>query len=481
MKIQRHLFFVVGFLFALQCPPAFAFSNSEKDMLTQFQKIRTSLQTSAGAAISCEVPQSEDCSFGNLCSKFDGKARDFYLYENEEGRQVPNFQMIAYTSAAEACLGKPFKSPLVSDPFVFPNQLTDATKAGTPAQLNKNYVRYEAQKERVGKIFNDAQERIVKLLTARRNSTNEVATNEMIARIQAVQFNFPKSNRELKDLAADGCEIPNAFYAPDAHTVTICPQIMNMPEAALFSIMSHELGHSIDPCQSAKPYSRNADKITAEKPFFSVYTYANQAKDFIFQPISAAQNPFKEVISCLQTEKSLGVVIPTMKETQERTRKNLESQLGATAEISPALAATFADQERSVRQQYETFKTCKELTGNGHMQEAFSDWVASQTLKQKISEIPDTAKAKQYAFESQTLYIGSRCQNLNQTAVSYLRPLIRAKCPDLLDKMESADQPNDGSESHPATNDRVNRIMMATPEIQKALGCHKSDGVGECQ
>ncbi|MNK97194.1 hypothetical protein D3C87_1175120 [compost metagenome] len=481
MRVQKFLSFVVGFSFTLQGLNAFATSASEKDILSQLEKIKTRLQTSAAASETCEVPTVEDCSFGNVCSKFDGKGRDFYLYQNEEGRQVPNFQMIAYTEATDACLGKANKAPLVKDPFVYPKQLTDPAKAGGSPQLNKNFVRYEGQKDRTGKIFKDAQDRIVKLLTSRRNSENAKSTDEMIARITAVEFNFPKSNQELSELAADGCEIPNAFYSPGTHKVTICPQMMNLPDAALFSVLSHELGHSIDPCQSVKPYTRSGDKISSENPFFSVYTYANQEKDYIFKGISPGQNPFKEVISCLQTQESIGVVIPTLKQAQEKARKDLEVQMGGKDFITPAMAATFADQERSISLQYESFKTCHELTGNGHMQEAFSDWIASQTLKQKISEIPETAKAQQYAFESQALYFGSRCKNLNETAVSYLRPLIRKKCPALLEKMESADQRNDGSESHPATPVRVNRIMLATPEIQKALGCHKDETLKECQ
>lgn len=481
MRAQKFLSFVVGFSFTLQGLNAFAASASDKDLLSQLEKIKTRLQTSAASSVACQVPQIEECSFGNICSKFDGKGRDFYLYENEEGRQIPNFQMIAYTAATDACLGKSNKDPLVKDPFVYPNQLTDPAKAGGSPQLNKNFVRYDAQKDRTKKIFNDAQERIVKLLTSRRNSENAQSTDEMIARITAVEFHFPKTNHELSELAADGCEIPNAFYSPSTHQVTICPQMLNLPDAALFSVISHELGHAIDPCQSVKPYSRSGGKISSENPFFSVVTYAIQDKNYIFKGISPAQNPFKEVISCLQKEKSIGVVIPTMQQTQDNARNNLATQMGGTEYITPAMAEAFNDQERNVRIQYESFKACHELTGNGHMQEAFSDWIASQTIKQKISEIPETAKAQQYAFESQALYIGSRCKNLNETAVSYLRPLVRTKCPALLDKMESADQRNDGSESHPATPARVNRIMLATPEIQKALGCHKDDSVSECQ
>lgn len=481
MRVQKFLSFVVGFSFTLQGLNTFAASASDKDILSQLEKIKTRLQTTAAASVSCAVPPVEDCSFGNVCSKFDGKARDFYLYQNEEGRQIPNFQMIAYTAATDACLGKANKAPLVKDPFVYPGQLTDPAKAGSSPQLNKNYLRYEAEEARTKKIFTDAQERIVKLLDSRRNSENAESTDEMIARVTAVKFNFPKSNQELSDLAANGCEIPNAFYAPGTHEVTICPQMLNLPDATLFSVLSHELGHSIDPCQSVKPYSRSGDQITSENPFFSVYTYANQRKNIIFKGIPPTQNPFKEVISCLQKENSIGVVIPTLKQAQEKARKSLEDQMGGKDFITPAMAATFADQERSINLQYESFKACHELTGNGHMQEAFSDWIASQTLKQKISEIPETAKAQQYAFESQAIYIGSSCKNLNETAVAYLRPLVRRKCPDLLDKMESADRRTDGSETHPATHARVNRIMMATPEIRKALGCHKDDGVTECQ
>jgi hypothetical protein len=47
--------------------------------------------------------------------------------------------------------------------------------------------------------------------------------------------------------------------------------------------------------------------------------------------------------------------------------------------------------------------------------------------------------------------------------------------------MESADLPKEEGKSHPATPARVNRIMFATPEMQKALGCKKDDSIVECR
>jgi hypothetical protein len=482
MKVQSFFCFVVGLALVLPSSTVFADSNYGKDVLAQLEQIKTRLKTSAGASVACDVPQLEECSFQKMCSKFDGKARDFYLYENDEGRKIPNFQMIAYTSSTEACLGKAYPQPLVTDPFVYTKQLTDPDVAGGGPQLNKNYLRYEAEGKRSEKIFNDAQERIVKLLGSRRTSENAEGTDEMITRIKAVKFNIPKSNYEISTLAADGCEIPNAFYSAGTHTVTICPQMMNLPDAAIFSIISHELGHSIDPCQSAKPYVQNGDKIAVENPFYSLYTPANQDSYFIFKAISAAKNPLKEVITCLQTKESLGVVIPSLKVAQDYRRESLLRQMGGTsAQMNPAMAQTFEEQDRSIRMQYETYKTCAELTGHGHMQEGFSDWIATQTLKQKLSEIQDTGKAQRYAFESQALYLGLRCQNLNETAVAYLRPLVKNKCPDLLASMDSADRSNDESKSHPATANRVNRIFFAVQEMQTALGCHKDENLKECQ
>lgn len=482
MKVQSFFFFLISFSFALPSGNSFANSKAEKDVLSQLEQIKTHLKTTAGFSEACDVPRVEECSFQKMCSTFDGKMRNFYLYENDEGRSIPNFQMIAYTGAAEACLGNAYPAPLATDPFVYPKQLTDPAIAGGGPQLNKNYLRYEAEGKRSEKIFNDVQERILNLLSSRRTSENAEGTDEMISRIKAVKFHLPKSNYEISALAADGCEIPNAFYSPGTHSVTVCPQMMNLPDAAIFSVISHELGHAIDPCQSAKPYTQNGDKIAAQNPFFSVYTPAKEDKYYVFQAISAAKNPLKSVISCLQTKESLGVVAPPLSAVQERNRTRLLKDMGGSiVQFTPAIAATFKEQDRGISVQYETYKHCHQLTGHGHMQEGFSDWIASQTLKQKLSEIQETAKAQQFAFESQALYMGLRCQNLNQTAVAYLRPIIRNKCPALVDMMESAELADDESKSHPATANRVNRIFFAVPEMQKALGCQKDDGLTECQ
>jgi hypothetical protein len=474
MKVQKLFSFVVGLSFVLQSSGAYAISAEEKDLLSRLEQVKERLKTSAGASAACEAPQAADCTLQSYCEKFDGKGRDFYLYQNEEGRQVPNFQMIAYTSSTDACLGKSNNNPLVKDPFVFPNQLTDAAVPGSPDQLNKNFLRYEAEQKRVQNIFTDAQERTVKVLTSRRTSENAEATDEMIKRIKAVELNFVKKNSELTELAKDGCDTPNAFYNPGTHQVTICPQMMNLPDAALFSVLSHEVGHSIDPCQATMNYTLNEKKISSDAPFSAAI-----GKVFIFKGIGENQNPFKDVVTCLQTEKSIAVAIPSLNESVKNAQQQLITGFGPNADYA-VIASELEHEAKRVRQLYNSHKACHETTGNGHMQEAFSDWIASQTLKQKVSEIQETAKAQQYAFESQSFYIGLTCANLNQTAVAYLRPLIRNKCPALLEKMESADRPTSEGKSHPATAARVNRIMLATPEMQKALGCQKDESVSEC-
>lgn len=458
----------------------FAVSAEDQSIISQLQKVREQLNTAAGKTAECQTPDMANCSFQDSCQQFAGKGKDFYLYQNAEGRQIHNNQLIANLEAAEACVGKSFPQTPVRDPFIYPQQMAE------PANLN----RYQQESKRVEQIFGDVQGRMVQLLRSRRTSQNAEAIDNMIARITTAKILTPKNGSKIADLAILGCDIPNAGYNPQTHEVVVCPQLMNLPDSALLSILAHELAHPIDPCQMSMPYSRDGGIISQDE--VDVMAPISPPQDAFFKGIKAATNPFKNVISCLQKPESMGVKIPSQNNIVAQLRSEAENAMGLKEEISEAnesgdsdvtdtLRAALEERVEGIHRNYEEFKQCFNMTGSGHATEAFADWMSSQVLKQKISEIPDSGKAKTYAAESQMFFMALSCQNLAQSATAAVRPMIQNKCPGLLKQMEAYEAASGQTDTHPDTARRVSRILYAPPEIQKALGCKKDPGLIECK
>jgi hypothetical protein len=471
----------ISLLFTAQ----FAFGADDQSLISQLQKVRDQLATAAGKSAECKTPEAANCNFQDYCQQFDGKGKDFYLYQNAEGRRVTNFHLMENLSAAETCLGKKFTQAPVQDPFAYPEQLIDPVKAGGPQKLLENYQRYLKEIKRTEKIFSDVQDRMVHLLESRRTKENSKAIDNMLARITTVTISTADAN-DLISPAAKGCDIPNAGYNPLEHKITVCPQLMNLPDATLFSILAHELTHPIDPCIMSMSYSKNGRVISLNDVDFR--TEEPTPQDPFFTAIKTTANPFKNTISCLQRSDSMGVQIPAMESVIasriEETKFTIATKEEVAAYQNPAdtdatdfLRAQLDKKVAGIRTHYPEFKQCYNLSGSGHMTEGFADWMASQILKQKISDIPDSGKAKTYAAESQMHLMAISCQNVAQSAAAVVRPLIKGKCSD-----EGMD--TNGvleTDTHPASSKRVSRIMYAPPEVQKALGCKKAADLIECK
>ncbi len=464
-----------------------------KETIEKIANVRKALKLSATTSKACETPSSPNCTFSGYCDKLADKAQSFYLYQDEQDHQVPNFQMLSYVQVAEACARKPFPQAAVNDPFVYPEQLASAEKAGSVEQKKKNLAKYNKELQRARGIFADVQIRITKILESRRTAGNSTEIDNMISRIKTAKFTGPKLGDGIYTLSAEGCESPNAFYDPGKHTVTVCPQFLNLPDAALFTTLSHELGHSIDPCSMVFSYSQGKKGLEMDYPdFMGGDGKKGKAK---IAAISVDKNPMSGILACLQTSSSLGVKIPTKEsmlsaidKEEDDLRKEVaaDSDSGAVGqeedgiprgELGDATMAGFDDSRKAIREHYDTYKNCSSFSSNGHMQEAWSDWVASQTLASKVSEISDSKKAKEYAFTSEAVFLSIGCQNIAQAALNKVKA-ANGQCSylDEVSKLMAGlnNEGKSGSDSHPPTDNRVNRLMFVKPEVQNALGCKAS-------
>lgn len=485
MKKSQFSPLLILFLLALGHPVhSQELSHAEtEEIVHKLEKVRTTLNQSMSTAGNCDAPQSPHCRFENYCEKLEGKAQDFYLYQDSLGHQIPNFSMMTYLIAAELCVESPFPLAPVSDPFAYPEQFLDEKSAGGKNQLQKNKSRLQAETQRVKTLFSEVQQKTIRFLQAKKNSGNSAEIENMISRIRAVRFRQPNMTKDFAALAEDGCESPNAYFDPKDQSITVCPQLMNMPDAAIFYMLTHEFGHSIDSCALAYNNTREGRVIPewmngapTKEPIMSV-------------AVPLAKNPFKSVLNCLQSQDSIGVKTATAKELldsidQDMNSVSMDNELRESSgeeNYTDTTEALFEDQKQNVRDHYEDFKHCSIFAKSEHMQEAFSDWLATQILAEKIATIPEATKAREFAFTSLSPFYALGCKNIQKDVLSKLETATGHRCEALTFLKNELHDDSLAEISHPKFSRRANKIVYAKPEIRKALGCQTKDNGKDCK
>lgn len=462
-------------------------------MVEKLRRIRELLKSSMDSSQDCVSPTPTKCSFADSCSAFDGKGQDFYLYRDQEGHQIPNFQMSVAVSYSESCLGKPFPQAAAEDPFVYPEQLVDEQKAGGAVQLKRNRERYSKELARTKGIFAEAKGRIIQLLESRRTRANRVQINNMIDRINQVHFGEMNVMDGSLTLASYGCELPNAYYKPDSQSLVVCPQLLNLPDATLLSTIAHEFGHAIDPCYATFAYSKNSrGDLSLEIPEFLGGGKSSKSADaFFMKPVLPEENPLKDIISCLQEPSSIGAKIPPLSHVlglidkyEDELRKEVTKNSGdsSSEDLGEDVLTLINERRGIVKNSYSRYGACQQLTENGYLQEAFADWISSEILAKKVSEIQDSVKARSFVFETQGFFLGAKCESIRQTVIQKIQTLADSRCSGLVQSLsKNADNPEDNNHTHPKTANRTDRIYFAKPEMLKALGCEQKSQIKECK
>lgn len=444
---------------------AWAEESSQADVneaLRKIENMKSLLKVSGSGGDHCVTPSSAACSFQSYCGKLGERAQEMYLYKDSQGKKVANFNYLNTLSSVENCIQKKFPEPLVQDPFLFPELLSEGDNNLSPADKKKMLALYKDELKRSEGLFAEAKTHIVKMLEGRRTKGNAKEIDQMIAQVRAVKMKSLPVPIEWEELAIQGCEAPNAYYSPGENTVTLCPQILNYPDGGLYSVIAHELGHSIDSC--------------------NVANHPEQGKE-----IYPDSNPLKGVLSCLQSPQSIGVKIPSKDDLEKRVKderdalieemKEMGEAEGGEENFTDGTEAMFADRLSEVNEFYESQKHCASFIGSGHMQEAFSDWVATQAVTARIKGMKESGKAKDFAFTAQSIFLGLDCENIRQVTMDRVKAAAGKTCAALEDYESYVQEAStdDTYSSHPEAHDRVNKIMMADPKMREALGC-KGDG-----
>lgn len=436
------------FLLAVLLIPPHLFAQSDSDYAALFknlQKLQSELKQSERSAAACEIPHVAECAFGDYCQKLRSQSQNFYLYKNADGKTVPNFFFIRLAKQVEGCLGQPMPETDSQDPFVNPLKLKTSSAA------------YQTELKRTQKIFADVKTRTVALLQSRKNANNAQEIDQEIKRVQAVQMKSLMFN-DQRELERE-CGLPNATYQPDSNSISICPQMLALPDATLLSLLSHEISHSVDPC--------------------------NAHKNIAGTSVAAKKNPFAQVLSCLSQSSSMGAKSSSQADLLSKINKEEKKLAKDLGPLSLEVKAAFEKKRQTVKDNFDSYQYCRNFSGSADMQEGFADWMSSKIVAGKIAEIKDVAKAKEYAYETQLFIAGSECDNVKVAAINRVAAAVEKECPQFTEYKQMLLHPEQYTDPdivpHPNSSRRVDKILFAPPEIQKALGCKGSSHTSVCE
>ena len=384
-------------------------------------------------------------------------------------------------------------SESVRDPFLNTQMLFDS-RLTAESEIEKNQNLYRKRAARTREIFAEAKAAVLEKLKAR-----GIATEALRARLGKVKLKLPEAFPD-----EESCGELNAYYDP-SHTVNICAPFLNMPEAALFQTIAHELTHSIDPCFAshaiyhfqikgdAKGLLQHRDRRNQEekgrrealarlgvKPFGSpqdsndgfvlgenensaaLYLTMNRA-DFknleegdltlekLFDGVPFAQHPLKSVMECLAKDSSTG-------------------------------ARLFNSKAKPSDTDFQKF--CGEEGGDSQISEALADWMAGEVIAHKLAAMPFSDKKRAWAFEASAFLSVVGCAELAGSEGSWeaqlkkaMKSIPGAECnwkPLALDK----DSP---AERHPGSLRRIDSTILNQPSVQAALGCAPFPGREVCR
>lgn len=255
--------------------------------------------------------------------------------------------------------------------------------------------------------------------------------------------------------------LPNAFYRFVDQGIRYCAGMndLSTSEFTLASVIAHEIGHSIDPCNIAlgpSDYAFKYKKIpeqntSKESVAPNPYDGSNNLPPLpqmgptgqMGQPVpqtqhyadsNQLQNPYNVLMTCLRSSASIAA--------QQEQQKNEKSRQSNT-------------QGRS-HNHGNTSKLKEEIPfcGQDQIGEATADWYAFEVLPEFIQKRHPNLTKEQYKIGYSNIFRSTDC---------------------------SDDAREDGNfAKHPITRDRIDKLLMAQPLVRKQIGCSEPSDYRHC-
>lgn len=197
----------------------------------------------------------------------EGKELDFDtivswpLTESDAKSQVVKRR--AVREALEKALG-PAGFMALKDAYALWPTVEKATQdANDPVQARLFNVTDERKKHVEGLLARTKQLLIAEIRQNRRDADLSPAERRAIQKIEVIKVT---PYDKLKSEAACAGPVSQAFFNPLDHSINVCPNFYNFPDATIVSVIGHEMGHVVDACNSQMGvFAIHSDKVNALK------------------------------------------------------------------------------------------------------------------------------------------------------------------------------------------------------------------------
>lgn len=397
-----------------------------------------------------------------------------------------------YIREAEKLNAQLIANVLPEDPFYDWSKLDDEKNRKLLTQKTQNA--YD--------LFKETANEMTLYLASKKTKKNAAMIDRMLEKIKTIRFDPPR----LTEMLTKHCAFPNAFYTPKTHSLTICPQMLNFPKAALMETLAHEMSHSIDSCNfSAKFFKSRGPMVTEDAPFdidikmdpslgnFKT-TYDDEGSGTKVQDkVKLADHPFARTMSCLQKEKSVGAEGINAQAILKKVETALEDLRKAGQDLPNNAQAVYLHHlKENGKEYFDYFGGC-DLSNNGgdgllrsQMQEAFADKMASEIVARKIAK-QTKAEAEKTILEIAISY-ENICFKEGKTDKMLRDFAVKEGCNQFYENkseeekiLSAVNMASPDADPHPKTNARIERNLLAQPQIRKTLSCGVDRGVKYCE
>ncbi len=398
------------------------------------------------------------------------------------------------------------------NPFLNPLLATDIKIAGSKKALLKHQQTIKKAEERVNKIFSSTKKDVISMLDikAKQQPQFKKQYNEMKKRVSSVKF-FPNHNsyKKYATKLLGGQQVnscaggPNAFYNPAIHSASVCPQMLEYPEISIKEILSHEIAHSIDPCNMAAPLlkiqQKNNIQLQNNNPAENIYikpsivenlstasstayiveklSTASSTASIVSTPVNFENSPAFNTVKCLSKKNSLNIRRFNKEEIIALVNKEIKKNKDFNANSRNHQLTALIKSKKDIQNNFYNLEACNQLPnihGVSQISEGWSDWLGAEVVAMHISKAPEKEKFR-LAFESIAGKAGF--YGCNTTEIGYQKNINdfiqKAGCIQKKSTYEILDEvyKHNISNHHGSSPDRLNAIIRAHPIIKGALGC----------
>ena len=353
------------------------------------------------------------------------------------------------------------------------------------------------------------------ILDGRKEETIASEEKALIKKIRSIQYINPTDPSASKSSECQGV-LGNAFYQPINHSFTLCPNIVNYPDANLVQIIAHEFTHSIDPCSAQSGlYKINHDRLAkvnslltdpGKRAEFQIKHPGSQnllshiealppkiertnndlaeikgdptpAKWLVDQGIlkleasghSMTHYPFQKQYQCL---------LGSDKEFYRMTPSEIEAISNAVIANRTATNSKDYDAPSDRRNLHEALKVRPECAlrevakgqRNVQDQEVLADWMSAKVLGAYLKIHPPKSELERVS--SISFFAATACYEAKSTEKTQRELASGSPKLQILEAARGLSMRDE--DSHPPTLQRMNANILKEPNIRKFLGCPKT-------